>query len=141
MGLDLERLGQNVRFRRTGRGWSLTELAERSGLSKAYLSDLENGQGGRPNVQYLLQVANCLNTTIDELLTGSSEVSSPDDAIEDDAEILPSGLREFAEQDGIKPEEVHMLAQLHFRGGRPRDVEAWRAIYQVIRAVSGGGSS
>ena len=52
MALDLERLGQNIRFQRTGRGWSLNELAELSGVSKAYLSDLENGRGGRPNIQF-----------------------------------------------------------------------------------------
>lgn len=30
-----------------------------------------------------------------------------------------------------------MLAQLHFRGNRPRDAEGWRAVFQVLKAVSG----
>lgn len=141
MELDLERLGQNIRFRRTGRGWSLGDLAEKTGLSKAYLSDLENGRGGRPNIQYLMQVAKVFETTIDDLVSGTADSATVAEPSEDEPEVLPQGLREFADRVHLKPEEVRMLAQLHFRGGRPRDAESWSAIFQVLKAVSGGGST
>lgn len=142
MGLDLERLGQNIRFRRTGRGWSLGDLAEKTGLSKAYLSDLENGRGGRPNIQYLMQVAKIFETTIDDLVSGTTTKDiAADESSDEEPEILPQGLREFADRVHLKPDEVQMLAQLHFRGGRPRDAESWSAIFQVLKAVSGGGST
>jgi MOSC domain-containing protein YiiM len=41
--LELIRLGQTLRSMRLGRGWTLDDLAERSELSKAYLSRLEAG--------------------------------------------------------------------------------------------------
>ena len=140
MKLDLERLGQNIRTRRTARGWSLNDLAEKTELSKAYLSDLENGRGGRPNVQYLMQVAKTFGATIDDLVSGTSGEPEATDATLD-TEVLPQGLREFADRAELRPDEVQMLAHLHFRGGRPRDAEAWNAIFQVLKAVSGGGST
>lgn len=142
MKLDLDRLGQNIRDRRTARGWSLGDLADKTGLSKAYLSDLENGRGGRPNIQYLMQVAETFGATIDDLVSGTTEpsVAAPH-AAAGDADVLPLGLREFADKNGLRPDEISMLAQLHFRGGRPRDAEAWGAIFQVLKAVSGGGSN
>jgi transcriptional regulator with XRE-family HTH domain len=142
MKLDLDRLGQNVRDRRTARGWSLGDLADKTGLSKAYLSDLENGRGGRPNVQYLMQVASTFGATIDDLVSGTSDPApSAGTAAAGEDDALPQGLREFAEKKGLRPEEISMLAQLHFRGGRPRDAEAWGAIFQVLKAVSGTGSN
>jgi transcriptional regulator with XRE-family HTH domain len=134
MALDLERLGRNIRTQRTGRGWSLGELAEKSGISKAYLSDLENGKGGRPNIQYLLQVASALETTIENLV---GETRSDDERNSESLGLLPAGLKEFADRAKLTGDEVKMLAQLHFRGNRPRDPESWSAVYQVLKAVSG----
>lgn len=136
MVLNLKKLGENIRQRRTSRGWSLGDFAEKTTLSKAYLSDLENGVGGKPNVQYLLQVATVLETTIDSLVKGAESEASAQSVEIADHDLLPTGLREFARESSLEPSEVQMLAQLHFRGDRPRDKEGWRAVYQVLRAVS-----
>jgi transcriptional regulator with XRE-family HTH domain len=112
-------------------------LAEHSGVSKAYISDLENGSGGRPNIQYLYKIAVALDTTIDGLVSQSvrtpqkkaSKRSSQD-------EPLPPGLGEFAKQEGLSPEEIDMLARLNFRGSRPKDSDAWKLIYDAIKIAS-----
>jgi len=129
--VDLTRLGQNVRFQRQGRGWSLTELEERSGVPKAFISDLENGSGGKPNIQYLFQIANAFGTTIDALIRGPEAEPAPTQM-----SLLPPGLDEFASEAKLSQDEVQMLAGLNFRGNRPRDKEAWRAIYDVIKLAS-----
>jgi transcriptional regulator with XRE-family HTH domain len=41
--LPVAELGERLRRARTARGWSLAELAEQSGLSKSFLSLVENG--------------------------------------------------------------------------------------------------
>ena len=71
MEIDLKRLGENIRYQRQGRDWSLSDLAEHSRVSKAYLSGLENGTGGRPNIQYVYRIAVALETTIDSLVIQS----------------------------------------------------------------------
>src|SRR5271170_4230597 len=77
--IDLKKLGATIRFLRHGKGWSLTELAEKSGVSKAYISDLENGAAGKPNIQYVFAIANALGVTLDELLDDAAP-KRPDSA-------------------------------------------------------------
>ncbi len=130
--LDLNRLGQNIRFQRKGRGWSLAELESHSKVPKAYLSDLENGRGGKPNIQYLYQIANSLGTTIDALIHGSAAEERSKERLD----VLPPGLQEFATEADLSEDEIRMLAGLNFRGNRPRDKDSWRAIYDVIKLAS-----
>jgi transcriptional regulator with XRE-family HTH domain len=130
--LDLNHLGQNIRFQRKGRGWSLSELELHSKVPKAYLSDLENGRGGKPNIQYLYQIANSLGTTIDALIHGSAGAAISPDVLD----VLPPGIREFAQDAQLTDDEIRMLAALNFRGNRPSDRDSWRAIYDVIKLAS-----
>src|SRR5256884_7044954 len=69
MEIDLKMLGENIRYLRQGKNLSLADLTKKSGVSKTYISDLENGLGGRPNVQYLYKIATALETTIDALIS------------------------------------------------------------------------
>ena len=130
--LDLARLGQNIRFQRMGRGWSLADLETHSKVPKAYLSDLENNKGGKPNIQYLFQIAEALNSTIDALIHG--EKAPPID--EPEPTLLPPGLLELAQDEGLTDPEVRMLAALNFRGSRPRDKASWKTVYDVIKLAS-----
>jgi len=135
--IDLKRLGENIRYLRQGKNWSLLDLANHSGVSKAYISNLENGSGGRPNIQYLYKIAMSLDTTIDGLVHQSlraprAKASKP----EISNEPLPPGLGEFAEKEGLAPEQIDMLAKLNFRGNRPRDADAWKLIYDTIKIAS-----
>ncbi len=55
---SLETLGQRLRWTRNRKVWTLDELAEKSGVTKATLSRLENGrQGARQStIRKLAQV-------------------------------------------------------------------------------------
>ena len=90
--IDLEKLGHKIRFLRQGKGWTLADLAAKTGLSKAYISDLENGSSGKPNIQYIFGLAQALGTTLDELLhdTTAKPLARPKKGSE-----LPSGLAEL----------------------------------------------
>jgi transcriptional regulator with XRE-family HTH domain len=137
MEIDLKRLGENIRYLRQGKNLSLHDLADKSGVSKTYISDLENGLGGRPNVQYLYRIATSLETTIDTLITLSiraSQKKSTSPIVS--TEPLPPGLEEFAAQERLEPQQIEMLAGLNFRGNRPRDAEAWKLIYDTIKMAS-----
>ena len=134
--IDLKRLGHKIRFLRQGKEWTLAELAERTGLSKAYLSDVENGSAGKPNVQYMFSVATTLGVTLDELLTSSrAGVPKRRRATQE----LPPGLTGLQRELGLSHDEVEMLAQVNFRGNRPRDKEAWRFLWNAIKMVGQSG--
>lgn len=135
--IDLKRLGENIRYLRQGKNLSLADLATKSGVSKTYISDLENGLGGRPNVQYLYKIALALETTIDSLISLSLKPAHRKAANPAPAkEPLPPGLEEFARQERLEPQQIDMLAKLNFRGNRPRDAAAWKLIYDTIKMAS-----
>jgi transcriptional regulator with XRE-family HTH domain len=133
--IDLKKLGERVRFLRTGKGWTLSDLAERSGVSKAYISDLENAAAGKPNIQYVFSIAVALDVTLDELLrdTTSKEHSARKRSSSED---LPPGLKELQMEMGLSDDETVALAQVNFRGSRPKDKEGWRFLLEAIKMVS-----
>lgn len=53
---EIASLGERLRSLRAGREWTLDELARRSGLSKSYLSRLEDGDR-QPSIAALLSLA------------------------------------------------------------------------------------
>lgn len=52
-------IGSRVRQHRTGRGWTLDELARRSGVSRRMLSSIEQGSGN-PSIATLLRISDAL---------------------------------------------------------------------------------
>lgn len=136
MEIDLKMLGQNIRYLRQGKNLSLADLAAKSGVSKTYISDLENGLGGRPNVQYLYKIAIALETTIDALINLSLKPSQRKAIPTVSKEPLPPGLEEFSKRARLKPQQIEMLARLNFRGNRPKNADAWQLIYDTIKMAS-----
>ena len=132
--IDLRALGQTVRFLRQGKGWTLSDLSETSGVSKAYISDLENGVAGKPNIQYVFSIARALGVTLDRLIKGLTQQEPESDSNEDEI-VLPPGLAQLQKEKGLTPKETRMLAQVNFRGNRPKDVDGWRFLYQTIQLL------
>lgn len=132
--IDLRGLGQTVRFLRQGKGWTLSDLSEKSGVGKAYISDLENNVAGKPNIQYVFSIARALGVTLDRLIHGTS-LEAPESDTVGDTSTLPPGLAQLKSEKGLTDKETQMLAQVNFRGNRPKDVEGWRFLYQTIRLL------
>jgi len=62
-----QRLAQRVRLERDGRGWSLAELAERSGVSKATISKIERAAVS-PTAVVLVRLASAFDLTLAGLM-------------------------------------------------------------------------
>jgi transcriptional regulator with XRE-family HTH domain len=132
--LDLVRMGQAIRSLRLGKSWSLSELAEYGNVTKAYLSDLENGTAGKPNIQYVYSIATALGVTIDTIL--SEAKPRPGRREKRSKEDLPQGLLELQQEMELSDDDVEMLSQINFRGHRPRDKEGWRFLLEALRMLS-----
>src|SRR5688572_4468578 len=70
----LSEIGSRVRNRRTTMGWTLREVAERSGVSSRFLSDLEAGRGNI-SVARLADVARALDVPLVSLFPSEQERS------------------------------------------------------------------
>jgi transcriptional regulator with XRE-family HTH domain len=71
----LVQVGPRLRAVRAHRGWTLTAVAERTGISKSTLSRLESGQR-RPSLELLLPLAQAYRVPLDDLV-GAPEVGDP----------------------------------------------------------------
>src|SRR2546426_8604864 len=96
--IDLKRLGQKIRFLRQGKEWTLSDLAEKSGISKAYISDLENGAAGKPNIQYVYAIALALDVTLNDLLDDTTARASERSKRKRTERDLPPGLSELQQE-------------------------------------------
>ena len=63
----LQQLGQQVRARRSARGWSRRDLARHTGISERFLADVETGKAN-PSIARLCALANTFETTPAALL-------------------------------------------------------------------------
>ncbi len=76
----LDGLGRRTRRRRMARGWTIREVAERSGVSPRYVAQLEAGRGNI-SVRRLADIAAALDTTPAALLTDEPEPAQPSIAL------------------------------------------------------------
>jgi transcriptional regulator with XRE-family HTH domain len=101
----LDLVGPRLRRVREQRGITLTDVSERTGISKSTLSRLENGQR-RPSLELLLPLAQTYRVPLDELV-GAPEVGDP-------------RIR-------LKPRRVHGRTVVPLTR-HPGDVQAWKIV-------------
>lgn len=119
MSADTSTWGRLLRERRTSLGWSLADLAARTGLSRAYISALERGNSKRPGAAAIQKLEDAVGPLI-------HRGDQPTDA--------PAGLTAFATEHGLHPADVAALANLKVRGRSPETKERWAFIYQALLA-------
>ncbi len=61
-------LGARLKELRLKKGFSLQDLADKVGASKAHIWDLETGRAKNPSMELLAKLAKALNTTIYDLV-------------------------------------------------------------------------
>jgi transcriptional regulator with XRE-family HTH domain len=112
-------LGANIRQARKSLGISLAQLSAQAGVSKGYLSQMENGKVVSPAAQVLYSIGKCLGLSVDDLLGYSS-------TLED------SAVMGLAEARGWSPATTRMLASIEVDGLRPETDEDYDAVYAAI---------
>jgi transcriptional regulator with XRE-family HTH domain len=117
-------LGQRVRKYREAQGYTLSELARLSGVSRSYLYQVESGESS-PTEEKLSAIAMALGVSVPDLLGVNAEPVQ-----------IPQSLKEFAEQAHLPLEDIRMLARVSYRGKQPNSKEAWRFLYSAIKTTS-----
>jgi transcriptional regulator with XRE-family HTH domain len=116
---------ERIRTRRQEAGLSCAALARLSGVSTAYISQIERGiNGERPSAEFLARAARALGTSVDDLLGADPQPRQRD---------VPPSLAAFAAEDDIPGLDVEMLAGLHFRGQQPTSVAGWRFMFEAVK--------
>ena len=74
---ELVKLGQRLRSLRSERGWTLEELAQRAGVSDAYLSRLESGER-QPSLAVLFNLARVYGLSLPDLFKSAPVEVTPE---------------------------------------------------------------
>ena len=121
-------VGDRIREIREEMGMKQDVLAERAGLSKGFLSDVENNKRNVGS-QNLLKIANVLGASVDYLLRGETSDSGVSGADRDPAGTFPGCRRAGASYSAtIELLEAHrsVIARRNNRGLRKFGVEDWK---------------
>jgi transcriptional regulator with XRE-family HTH domain len=129
MSATRETVGQRIRRYREERGLTATELADKAGVAKSYLSTLEHDEKGknvrRPSADTLYRIAEVLGVAMSDLL-GKPIITAAQSH-------RPASLLKFAKSRNLPEADIEMLAGIRFRGGEPKTAERWEFIYQAIK--------
>lgn len=126
----MSELGKKINKKRKALGWSLDELAQKSKVSKAYLSQLETGESKRPSARILYNIAAALKTSIADLL-GLKLLPA-------DQKDIPKTLRQAQVQYNIPNEYLRILATISTRTSKKEkelSPEDWFYLYETIKRV------
>lgn len=130
--------GDRIRECREARGWTQEKLAQSAGISKGFLSDLENNKTNI-SAEYILKIANALGVSLDYLLRG--------EATQRDAERspvrIPAELSAAAQELNLPYAETLMLLDAHdavvarrrLKGSAPLTAEEWKRLHKAIKSV------
>lgn len=126
------KLQDRLKELRTYNDLTLKAVAERSGLSVSYLSDIERGRT-TPTLNTLEVIANALDVSVIDFLTGV------DFAGELTAASLPPGLDDLVKDDEysheITSEWIETLSKIQMRGKRPQTKREWLELYLHLKRI------
>jgi transcriptional regulator with XRE-family HTH domain len=131
------KLGERIKNIRQSLGWTQDKLAQESGLSKSFLSEIEHNKVSISG-ENLLKIANSLNTSLDYLMKGSPQ---PSDKGLKPVEIPPE-LSEFAEVKGLSYKSTLLLLSTYqslvAKRSRKEKTEMtkkdWQDLYERLKA-------
>ena len=133
----MAQIGERVRELRERRGFTLDELAARSGVSRSFLSEVENAKRNL-SAQYLLRVANALGASLDYLLRGETQEPPERQQV-----VIPPELAMVAaELDLSYRETVRLLDAHNSVVARRAEVakqtltrEDWRQLHETLKKL------
>ena len=127
-------VGERIRKRRLELGWTQEQLCQKAGISKGFLSDLENDKRS-VSAENLLDIARALSLSLDYLMTGKASQEEPTEV------AIPATLARFAAEEGISLRQTLILLDMHkqivaHRSAKKKDgLEAvdWRKFYEGVK--------
>jgi transcriptional regulator with XRE-family HTH domain len=127
-------VGERIRKRRVELGWTQEQLCQRAGISKGFLSDLENDKRS-VSAENLLEIARSLSLSLDYLMTGTASQEQPTEV------AIPASLAKFAAEERLSLRQTLMLLDMQkqivaHRSAKKKeglDGVDWRKFYEGVK--------
>ncbi|MGM0880079.1 MAG: helix-turn-helix domain-containing protein [Bacillota bacterium] len=95
-------IGERIQMLRKRKGLSLTELSQRAGIAKSYLSSIERGLQQNPSIQFLEKISGVLNVTVEELLNSDQSERKSDHLDHEWADLVREAMASGVSKDQFK---------------------------------------
>ncbi|MCU6794819.1 MULTISPECIES: helix-turn-helix domain-containing protein [Paenibacillus] len=103
---------EQLRDMRKLKGFTIRELADRSGVSSAYISQMENGNRGVPSPDVLMKLSEGLNTPYSNLMEIAGYLEQPQDSERSKDYVKPRvNLRRFLRDNELSFDGVELTEQ------------------------------
>ena len=130
--------GDRIKEIREARGMTQDQLADKAGISKGFLSDVENDKRNISS-ENLLRVANTLGASVDYLLRGETRSAKREEV------VIPPELSEAAEELNLSYAQTLELLEAHRSVIARRSTKAakrftaddWKQLHRAIKTVFG----
>lgn len=91
----MDLIGERIKQLRQEKKMSISELAEKAGVAKSYLSSIERNLQTNPSIQFVEKIGTVLGVSVNELIQGDS--SKAEDQLDDEwlkivQEAMESGV-------------------------------------------------
>ena len=132
-------VGDRIKSRREELKWTQDDLSKKAGISKSFLSDLENGKRN-VGADKLLDIARALSLSLDYLMTGKNARKKA--AKEPEKEVqIPKALAEFAGEEGLGFRQTIALLEMqnqiiaHRSSTKKGDLKKvdWQKFYEAVK--------
>lgn len=131
--------GDRIREIREAKKMTQDQLAEAAGISKGFLSDVENNNKNISS-QALLRIANVFGASVDYLLRGEVQ-----EFVDNKPIIIPPELSKAAEELELTYSQTlelltaynSVVARRSAKSQRNFSVEDWKNLYKAIKEVFG----
>jgi XRE family transcriptional regulator, master regulator for biofilm formation len=114
-------IGTRIKKLRNRKGYSLTELARLSDVSKSYLSQIERNLQTNPSLQFLSKVAGTLECSIEYILGGEKKAGQKNHVSFDEewTDLLTQAIKE-----GMSKEDFEEYRRYcHFRSWKQQQLK------------------
>ncbi|WP_028611928.1 helix-turn-helix domain-containing protein [Paenibacillus harenae] len=95
-------IGERIQMLRKRKGLSLTELSQRAGVAKSYLSSIERGLQQNPSIQFLEKVGAVLHVTVEDFLNDEQSGHKPEHLDSEWADLVREAMASGVSKDQFK---------------------------------------
>lgn len=131
----MDTVGDRIRKLRQDKRFTLDQLSERTGISKGFLSDAENGNRNVSS-QNLLKIANELNASLDYLLRGTDAAPPNPEPLSIPPELTEAAREldlSFMQTEALLAAHRSVIARRSNEGLRTPTVQDWKEMFETLR--------
>lgn len=95
-------IGQRIKEYRQQKRMSLSELAEKAGIAKSYLSSIERNLQSNPSIQFLEKISAVLNVPMNTLINEQEEETATGELDSDWAKLVREAMNSGVSKDQFR---------------------------------------